>query len=124
MNVALRVFLMHPEFLYRVEPGLSSSGGRVQLSAFEMASRLSFLLQGMTPDDRLLTAAENGTLDTPAGLAAEARRLMAAEEGKQQLRRFHAQWLGYSALEGLPIHPKLRAETDALVDRATDAAGD
>jgi hypothetical protein len=124
VNVALRVLLMHPEFLYRVEPGTPAAAGKVRLTSFELASRLSFLLQGMTPDDQLLTAAENGTLDTPAGLHAESQRLMAAEEGKQQLRRFHAQWLGYSALEGLPIHPKLRAESDALVDRATAADRD
>ena len=41
-----------------------------------------------------------------------------------QLRRFHALWLGYSKLDTLPIQIKLRAETDALVDRATESARD
>jgi hypothetical protein len=121
---ALRVFLMHPEFIYRVEPGLGASGGIVSLTPFEVASRLSFLLQGMTPDDALLTAAEDGTLATPEGLRAHAQRLIASDEGKQQLRRFHALWLGYAPLTSLPIHQKLRAETDALVDRATEPGRD
>ena len=112
---------MHPEFIYRVEPGTPVGGGRVRLSGYEVASRMSFLLQGTTPDDALLTAAEDGTLDTPAGRRSQAERLLAAEEGKQQMRRFHAFWLGYSRLDSVPIQRKLRAETDALIDRATEA---
>jgi hypothetical protein len=124
IRVALRVLLLHPEFLHRVEPGVSTSGGRVRLSAFEVASRLSFLLQGMTPDDQLLNAAETGGLDTPADLEAQARRLLESAEGQEQVRRFHAFWLGYSTLDMLPIQQKLRAETDALVDRATERGRD
>jgi hypothetical protein len=127
VNVALRVFLMHPEFLYRTEPGVSVSNGRVRLSSYELATRLSFLLQGMTPDDALLTAAESGQLDTPSGLRTQAQRLLASDEGKQQLRRFHAQWLGYANLAGSAdavLQALLRAETDALVDRASTGAGD
>jgi hypothetical protein len=122
--MALRLFFMHPEFIYRVEPGVSVTAGKVRLSSYEVASRLSFLLQGVTPDDALLAAADSGTLDTTAGVLAQAKRLLAAEEGKVQLRRFHALWLGYSKLNVLPIQQKLRAETDALVDRATEPARD
>src|SRR4029079_56190 len=74
--MALRFFFMHPEFLYRVEPGLSVNAGKVRLSPFELASRLSFLLQGVTPDDTLLTAAGSGALDTSTGVLAEANRLL------------------------------------------------
>jgi hypothetical protein len=119
VDAALRVFLLHPEFLYRVEPGMPASGGRVRLTAYEVAARLSFLLQGMTPDDALLAAADSGALNTAAGLRAEATRLLGTPESREQLRRFHAFWLGYSPLDDLPIHGKLRAESDALVDRAT-----
>jgi hypothetical protein len=118
------VFLLHPEFIYRVEPGIGQTNKQVQLSAFEIATRLSFLLQGMTPDDTLLTAAETGMLDSAGGLMAEAQRLLAAPEGKDQLRRFHAFWLSYSTLDKSPLEKKLRQETDALVDRATDPTHD
>jgi hypothetical protein len=124
VRTALRVFLLHPEFIYRLEPGVGASNGKVKLSAFEIATRLSFLLQGMTPDDALLTAAESGMLNTPAGLLAEAKRLMAAPEGKEQLRRFVAFWFSYSTLDKSPLEKKMRQETDALVDRATDPAQD
>jgi hypothetical protein len=118
--MAIRVLLMDPAFIYRVEPGLAlTDAGRTRLSGYEVATRLSFLLQGTTPDDALLAAAGDGSLDTAAGRRAHAERLLAAEEGREQLRRFHAFWLGYSRLHLLPIHGKLRAETDALIDRAT-----
>jgi hypothetical protein len=122
--MGLRLFLMHPEFIYRVEPGVSLVAGRTRLSGYETASRMSFLLQGMTPDDTLLAAAEEGVLDDPSGRRSEAERLLATEEGKEQIRRFHAFWLGYSRLDSLPLQAKLRAETDALVDRATEPARD
>jgi Protein of unknown function (DUF1588)/Protein of unknown function (DUF1592)/Protein of unknown function (DUF1595)/Protein of unknown function (DUF1585)/Protein of unknown function (DUF1587) len=122
--MGLRLLLMHPEFIYRVEPGVSSVGGRTRLSGYEVASRLSFLLQGMTPDDTLLAAAEDGSLDTPEGRRSQAERLISSEEGKEQVRRFHAFWLGYSRLDATPLLAKLRRETDALVDQATEAARD
>jgi len=124
VSMALRLFLMHPEFIYRVEPGVSVADGKVRLSPYEVATRLSFVLQGVTPDDTLLTAADSGTLDTSDGILGEAKRLLAAEEGKVQLRRFHALWLGYSKLDTLPLQIKLRAESDALVDRATESTRD
>jgi hypothetical protein len=124
VRVALRVLLLHPEFLFRVEPGASTTAGKVKLSPFEVASRLSFLLEGVTPDDELLNAAESGALDSPGGLEAQARRLLASPAGQEQVRRFHAFWLGYSTLDMLPIQHKLRAETDALVDRATEPTRD
>ncbi|HEY0707263.1 MAG TPA: DUF1588 domain-containing protein [Polyangia bacterium] len=119
-NIALRVFLMHPEFLYRVELGMPAGKNRVRLSGYEMASRLSFLLHGATPDDALLMAAQTGKLDNAEGRRQEALRLINAEEGKQQIRRFHAFWLGYSRLDSAPLQRKLRTETDALVDRVTE----
>jgi hypothetical protein len=124
VDAAVRVFLLHPEFLYRVEMGTPAGAGRVRLTGHEVATRLSFLLQGLTPDDALLAAADRGALDTAAGVRAEALRLLSTPESRQQLRRFHALWLGYAPLDGLPIHRKLRAETDALVDRATEAERD
>ncbi len=123
--MGLRLFLMHPEFIYRVEPGVAEvAPGRIKLGGYEVASRLSFLLQGMTPDDALLAAAEDRALDSAAGRRSQAERLLASEEGQQQVRRFHAFWLGYARLDSLPIQSKLRTETDALVDRATEATRD
>lgn len=124
VRMVVRVLLLHPEFVYRVEVGVSKEGRTLRLSPYELASRLSFLLQGTTPDDALLESAKSGALDTDDGVQKTVTALLASPEAREQTRRFHAFWLGYAALESTPLHKKLRAETDALVDRATEPGRD
>lgn len=69
--------LQSPYFLYRVELGEGASSS--ELSPYEMASRMSFLLWGAAPDSQLLEAAANGALDSPEGRAVEAQRLLDSE---------------------------------------------
>lgn len=124
VRMALRVMLMHPQFIYRIEVGISRDGKRVRLSPYELASRLSFLLQGTTPDDALLARAASGALDTNDGVLTAVAALLATPEAKEQNRRFHALWLGYASLEASALTTKLRSETDALIDRATEPGRD
>lgn len=124
VRMVVRVLILHPEFIYRVEVGTSKEGTKVRLSSFEVASRLSFLLQGRAPDDALLGKAADGSLDTREGLLRVVEELFASPEAKEQARRFHALWLGYSTVEKTPLQTKLRSETDALVDRATEDGRD
>src|SRR5262249_8781484 len=114
----------HPEFVYRVEVGVGQDGKTVHLSSYEIASRLSFLLQGTTPDDALLARADDGSLDTDEGVRATVSTLLAAPEAKEQARRFHAFWRGCATRETPPLHQKLRPETDALIDRVTEPGRD
>src|SRR5438093_707931 len=55
---AVRLFLQHPETVYRVEAdtgrAVPGQSGAFWLNGFEMAARLSFLLWGEGPDDALL----------------------------------------------------------------------
>ncbi|MEI2616634.1 MAG: DUF1592 domain-containing protein [Thermomicrobiales bacterium] len=107
----------HPSLLYRFEAGASvDAAGEVTLTAFEIAARLSFLLQGTTPDDALLDAAAKGELEELAPRTAAAERLLGTPEAKARLQRFHAMWLGYSRLtETEALARSMRAESDALV---------
>ena len=115
--LALRAMLSHPSLLYRFEAGASvDAAGEVTLTAFEIAARLSFLLQGTTPDDALLDAAAKGELEQLAPRTAAAERLLGTPEAKAHLQRFHAMWLGYSRLtETEALARSMRAESDALV---------
>lgn len=124
VRMVVRVLLLHPGFVYRIEVGVAKEGKKLRLSSYEIASRLSFLLQGTTPDDALIAKAASGALDTTEGLDGAVTALLATPEAKDQTRRFHAFWLGYASLESTPLHKKLRAETDALVDRATGPGRD
>jgi len=119
VELTLRSVLQDPEFLYRIEVGTPTrTVGVSTLGDQEIATRISYLLWGSTPDDALLADADAGKLADPAGRRASAVRLLADPRAKSQLHRFHAMWLGYRAI---PQPPELTAafqrETTALIDR-------
>ncbi len=70
--------LQSPSFLYRVEVGepAPEHPGWSRYTAYEIASRLSFLLRNSIPDAELLQAAADGTLAGPEGVRAQAERLL------------------------------------------------
>ena len=119
VDSALRAFLQHPEFLYRVEIGtpVSGSPGVNKLNDFEVATRLSYLITGSTTEDWLLDDATSGKLATPEGLRAAAEKLFAQDRAKARMARFHELWLGYSTLANTGISADLRTETEALISR-------
>jgi hypothetical protein len=128
--IVLEVILQSPHFLYRTEFGRPDDDGDgvVMLTPFELASRLSFFLWGSVPDDRLLAAAEVGLLDTPEGIAAEARRMLESPKAREAAQHFHQQWLHLKKLPNVFKDPAafpefteelrdlLAAETKAFVD--------
>jgi hypothetical protein len=118
VGAALRAFLQHPEFLYRVEIGTAVPGLSVhRLNAFEVSARLSYFLLGSTPPDWLLDAAEAGDLDTPDGIAAAATELFADDRAKGRVNRFHAMWLSYDKLSRDGLFGAMHDETNALLER-------
>lgn len=119
VDSALRAFLQHPEFLYRVEIGtpVPGSPGVHVLGDFEVATRLSYLITGSTPEDWLLDDTEAGKLAQPDGLRAAAERLFGEDRAKARMARFHELWLGYSTLSNTGISAAMRAETEALISR-------
>lgn len=120
VHIAIRVLLQHPEFLYRVEIGTPVDGepGVFELNDYEVATRLSYLFWGSTPNNELLDRADAGALSNPEDIRAAAEEMLLDERARTRIGRFHALWLGY---ETLPHRPELasamRAETQALIDR-------
>jgi hypothetical protein len=110
--------LQSPSFLYRVELG----SGRP--TSYEMASRLSYFFWHSVPDEALLAAAESGALDTPAGVRAQAERLL-ADPKAQRITRFFAEWLDTDRLatfqRDATIFPSLDARLAERFQRETDA---
>lgn len=120
IEVVLRTLLQHGEFLYRVERGtpVDDVEGMFRLDDFELATRMSYLLWGTTPDDPLLDAAEDGDLIDPQARADRAMQMLADPRAKAQVDRFHALWLGYSRLpHPAALSQPMRQETAALVER-------
>jgi hypothetical protein len=99
---AVAAILQSPYVLYRVELGDEAEHGDEAelggadtgseeartLTAFEVATRLSYLVTGSTPDEALLDAAESGVLDTDAGLLEQLERLLASPHVEGALLRF------------------------------------
>jgi hypothetical protein len=118
---ALQAFLQHPEFIYRAEIGAAVSGqtGLYKLSDWEVAARLSYLLWGSTPDDALLDVAQAGALKTQDDVRTAATRLLKDQRARDWVVRFHALWLRYEGMTGVPddLARAMQAETAALINR-------
>jgi hypothetical protein len=104
--------LNSPEFLYRLEHGTDDGRALSPLSAYELASRLSYQFWQAPPDDALWTAAATGSLLTDTGFAAELERLLESSAFESSLDEFVSEWLRLSEL------PSLEALHDDRVYRA------
>jgi hypothetical protein len=92
VRLAIEAFLQSPHFVYRAELATTDAGdGLVELSSYEMASRLSYALWNSMPDPTLFDAAESGELDTQAGLEEQVDRLLGSERAKETLTVFFDQ---------------------------------
>lgn len=106
VQLTLEALLQSPKLLYRVEVGSGSSDAHgVRLTGFELATRLAFMLTGSTPDAELLAAARAGVLDAPAGVAEQARRLVADPAFGERVLSFHARWMQLEELASLAKDP-------------------
>lgn len=97
---ALQAVLVAPQFLYRIESDSGKrSGGERSLTAFELASRLSYFLWSSMPDEELFRLAETGSLLKPAVLEAQVRRMLQDSKIGAFVENFAGQWLQVRNLE-------------------------
>lgn len=90
-------FLISPGFLQREElTEADAGGGRLALSAHEIASRLSYMLTGTSPDDILSQAADDGALSTPEEILAQAERLLETPGAREIVAAYHRKYLNYA----------------------------
>jgi chitodextrinase len=76
---------LSPQFLYRVE--LGDENGK--LTAWELASRLSYHFWNTMPDDALFAAAEDGSLLTEEGYKTQVDRLATDSKAKRSMEEFY-----------------------------------
>ena len=98
------VLLNAPEALYFVEHGdaaVSGQTGVYELSAHELASRLSYQLWQTAPDDQLIAAADDGSLLDAATYQGEVARLVADPRARATLSDFFADWMKVTDLPAL-----------------------
>lgn len=114
VQMLVQYFLLSPHFMYLVEPlpAGAAPGSIVPLDGWKVASRLSYFLLGSMPDDDLLAAAEAGSLDTPDGVATEARRLLQLPRARQRIGLFFVEWLRLRTIDKLQKDPTLFPDFD------------
>ena len=119
VELALEAMLQHPEFLYRLEIHGSSAGGNMlQLTQYEIATRMSFLILGIGPNDDLLDLASNNQLMTGQQREQLADELLADQQAMKNFNEFHGHWLGYGEIYTTnPLADDFRLETDKLIQQ-------
>jgi hypothetical protein len=101
--------LQTPQFLFRMESGepIRRHKGRVQLTDWELASRLSYFLWDSMPDQALFQAAEDGALSSRSGIQEQVERMLGDRRAQDAVVRFHTLWLETDGLS--KITPAQRA---------------
>ena len=74
---------------------------RIDLTAYELASSLSFYLLNSIPDAELWQAAEDGSLLVGDNLDRQVTRMLALPKVQQNLTRVHMKWVGLG--EGINV---------------------
>ena len=102
---ALEAVLASPHFIFRLEraPTDARTGGTYRVADIDLASRLSFFIWGLPPDQDLIDAAGRRELSTLAGIEKHARRMLADPRASALADRFAAQWLRLQDVE--KVHP-------------------
>jgi mono/diheme cytochrome c family protein len=105
VRASLEAILASPNFIFRIEraPTDARSGGTYRVADIDLASRLSFFLWGLPPDQQLIDAAQRKELSTLAGLDKQARRMLADPRSDALADRFAAQWLRLQDVD--KVHP-------------------
>ncbi|MDX2020067.1 MAG: DUF1592 domain-containing protein [Deltaproteobacteria bacterium] len=108
MRAVIEAMLQSPHFLYRIEVGQTNKvvDGKVPLTGWEMASRISYGLANTMPDSELLAAAADGKLqgnvaDVRAEVRRHATRLLSSTGGKDAINDFYTQLLRLYTYDGI-----------------------
>jgi hypothetical protein len=129
IDAVIQVLLLSPQFMYRVERGRPVAGAQhLQLSAYEVATRLSYLYWASMPDDELFAAAEAGKLSTREQIRGQAERMLRDPRAAAMVATFADGWLRLDEIGGVEkqtdifpsFKPELRAsmrlETQKLIE--------
>lgn len=107
-TMVVQVLLESPLFLYRPEFGSSTTtvaNGSASLTAYEMASRLSYFFLQTMPDEELFARAADGTLTDVAVIEQQALRLLQDPRARPVLTGFFSEWLRVYKLDELSLDP-------------------
>ncbi len=119
LSLIIEAMLQSPNFLYRLEQGepVEEDPTLRKLTAFELASRLSYFLWRTMPDDELFTTALSGDLTKDEVLAEQVDRMLDDPKAQLAFWTFFAQWLHVDQVPYIDRDPRYHPtfdEDDAL----------
>jgi hypothetical protein len=94
LRLMLKAMLVSPQFLF-ITPAddFDNKAMIVPLDDYQLGSRLSYLLWGTMPDDKLMKLADSGELRDPAVLKEQVKRMLEDPRSRALFDGFGAQWL-------------------------------
>jgi hypothetical protein len=109
LEAAMEAVLVSTKFVYRLEFDPNPNVATIHpLTAYELATRLSYLLWSSMPDDALFAAAASGSILTNEGLQAQVTRMLGVTSKSQEfINTFATQWLGVSNLSVITPDPTM-----------------
>ncbi len=113
IRLGLIYVLTSPSFLYLMEPNADQH--ERNLTAFELASRLSYFLWSSMPDERLLDLAASGRLNDTEVLAREVERMIDDPKSRALVDGFAAQWLKTGEFLNFTPDPKIYREFNPVL---------
>ncbi|MGI9472825.1 MAG: LamG-like jellyroll fold domain-containing protein [Rubripirellula sp.] len=100
VSMILEAMLQSPRFIYRIENQVGD-GTAWPVDDYELASRMSYIIWGASPDKELLSLAGSGELADPNVMRAQMDRMFEDVRAKEQSRQFVTQWLNLDRLANM-----------------------
>ena len=105
VSYILEAMLQSPRFIYRIEDQ-RGDGTVLPVSEYELASRMSYIVWGSSPDQELIRAADEGELYELDQVRAQVRRMLDDPRAVEHSLRFITEWLNLSRLGNLRPDPE------------------
>ena len=105
VRTALEAMLASPDFVFRFEeaPENVELGSTYRINDDDLATRMSFFIWGLPPDEELRELAKEGDLSDVDVLEDQVSRMIADPRSEALATRFAAQWLRLDDLD--KVHP-------------------
>ena len=114
LQLAIQAMLMSPNFLFRVERDRNPRDARDvhDISSFELASRVSYVLWSSMPDGELMALAASGRIRDRQVLDGQVARMLADPRARAFAENFAGQWLETRNLDVVKPDPDTFKEWD------------
>jgi mono/diheme cytochrome c family protein len=111
--------LMAPDFIYHYEVNGTNANNMLVLDQYTLASRISYLITGSTPDKKMLQLATDGKLGTAVDINSAVDYLVATypNKVKENIWQFASEWLRLTS-SNFPNSPRANALSNSFINLA------